>query len=189
MKILKAMVLAAAAMLPIAASAQAADLGPDEAPAVSDPSLIGLYLRGDIGWSFLDMSGSDSDDNFVAGGGIGYQFTDILRADVTADFSGDYEIAPGAEISTTTVLGNVYFDWANDSMFTPYLGAGIGWGWVNGSGTAVDDDGLALGAAAGIAVDITNNLALDAGYRYRNINISGDNTQEHQAVMGMRVKF
>jgi opacity protein-like surface antigen len=189
MKFFKAMVLAAAVMLPFAASGQAADLGPDEAPAVSDPTLIGLYLRGDIGWSFLTMNGASDDNDFVVGGGIGYQWTDYFRTDVTADWSGDYTIAPGAEISTTSVLGNAYFDFANDSMFTPYVGAGIGWGWVDGSGAATDDDGLALGAAAGVAVDITNNLAIDAGYRYRNIAITGDNTQEHQATVGMRVKF
>jgi opacity protein-like surface antigen len=189
MKMFKAILLAAAVMGPLSMASHAADLGPDEAPAVSDPSLIGLYLRGDIGWSFLDVSGADNDDNFVAGGGIGYQFTDYFRADITADWSGDYSIAPGAEISTTTLLGNAYLDWANDSMFTPYVGAGIGWGWVDGSGTAASDDGLALGAAAGVAIDVTNNLAVDMGYRFRNIDVSGGDTQEHQATVGMRVKF
>lgn len=189
MNVFKSVLLAAVIALPVAVSAQAADLGPDETSPVTDSTMIGLYLRGDIGWSFLDVNGLDNDDTWVVGGGVGYQFSDFLRADITGDFSGDYEVAPGAEISTATVLGNVYFDWANESMFTPYIGAGVGYGWVNGSGTAVDDDGLALGATAGVAIDITNNIALDAGYRYRNIDVSGDNVQEHQAVAGFRFKF
>lgn len=184
MKFLKAIILASAAMLPVAVSAQAAD-----PPAPADPSLIGLYLRGDIGWSILDMKGADNDGAFVAGGGVGYQFNDFFRADVTADWSGDYTIAPGAKLSTTTVLGNAYLDWNNESMFTPYVGVGAGWGWVDGSGTASDENGLALGAAAGVAIGLTDNLDIDVGYRYRNINIPGDNTQEHQGTVGMRVKF
>jgi opacity protein-like surface antigen len=189
MKILKTILLAGVVAMPLAVSAQAADLGPDEASPVTDTSMIGLYLRGDIGWSFLDVNGLDNDDTWVAGGGVGYQFSDFFRADITGDFSGKYEVAPGAEISTSTVLGNVYFDWANESMFTPYVGAGVGYGWVNGDGLAVDDDGMAVGAAAGVAIDLTNNILVDAGYRYRNIDISGDNVQEHQATVGFRFKF
>jgi opacity protein-like surface antigen len=189
MNALKTILLATVVAMPLAVSAQAADLGPDDSSAVSDPTLTGLYLRGDIGWSFLDVNGADNDNSWVAGGGVGYQFNDFLRTDITGNFSGDYQVAPGADISTAAVLGNVYFDWANESMFTPYIGAGAGYGWVNGSGTATDDSGLALGAAAGVAIDITNNIALDAGYRYQNINVPGDNVQEHQATVGFRFKF
>ena len=112
-----------------------------------------------------------------------------MRADVTADWSGDYRVAPGAEVSTTAVLGNLYFDWANDTMFTPYIGVGAGYGWVDGSGGAVDDDGFAVGAAAGVSIDLTNNLAVDTGYRFRDIMISGSDTKEHQVTMGLRFSF
>lgn len=192
MKLFKATVLAGVLMLPVAMSAQAADIDDpivdESTPAPADSSLIGLYLRGDIGWSILDVDGGSDDDNFVAGGGIGYQFSDLFRVDITADFSGDYEVAPGAEISTATVLGNLYFDWANDTIFTPYVGGGIGYGFVEGSGTAEDDDGVAYGAAAGVAVGLTDNLDLDLGYRFRMIDVD-DETQEHQGTVGMRVKF
>jgi opacity protein-like surface antigen len=196
MKYLIATILASVAVLSFAMSAQAADIDDPvvedpvvEDPAPADPSLIGLYLRGDAGWSILNVDGDDDDDNFVVGGGIGYQFSELFRVDVTADFSGEYEVAPGAEISTATVLGNLYFDWANDTMFTPYLGGGVGYGFVDGSGGIADDDGLAYGAAAGVAVGLTDNLDLDVGYRFRMIDISGGDTQEHQGTVGMRVKF
>ncbi len=188
MRNLKIMVLASALVLPLGVAAEAADIDPD-VPAAADPAMIGLYLRGDIGWSFLDWSGGDTDDTWVAGGGIGYRFSDNLRTDITADMSGDYDVAPGANISTTTVLGNVYFDWANDSMFTPYLGVGAGYGWVNGSGLASDESGLALGAAAGFTVDLTNNLSVDTGYRYRDIMVPGSDTNEHQVTTGFRFSF
>lgn len=186
MKMFKILLLAGVVLAPVAVSAQAADI--NDVPA-ADPQMMGLYLRADAGWSFLDWSGGSNDNNFVVGGGVGYRFSDNFRTDVTADWSGDYKVAPGAEISTTAVLGNVYFDWANDSMFTPYIGVGAGYGWVDGSGVATDDSGLALGAAAGVSVDLTNNIAVDAGYRFRDIMISGDDTKEHQATIGLRFSF
>jgi opacity protein-like surface antigen len=188
MKMFKMILLVGAVALPMSAVARAADIAPD-VPSEVDTSQYGVYLRGDLGWSFLQWSGGADDDAFVVGGGVGYQFNEAFRADVTADFTGDYKVAPGAEISTTTVLANGYLDWANESMFTPYVGAGVGYGWVSGSGVAADKDGLALGLAAGVAVDLTNNLAVDVGYRFRDIMTSGPDTNEHQATVGLRFKF
>ena len=44
-----------------------------------------------------------------------------LRSDLRVDWSGNYDVGDDADASLTTVLGNVYFDWANDSIFTPYI--------------------------------------------------------------------
>ena len=188
MNMLKMMLLAGVVALPLSVSARAADIAPD-VPSEVDTSTMGLYLRGDVGGSFLKWSGGADDKAFVGGGGIGYQFSDMLRMDLTADFAGKYQIAPGAEISTTTLLGNAYLDFANDTMFTPYVGAGVGYGWVNGSGLARDRDGLALGLAAGVGIDLTTNLTVDVGYRFRDIMTSGADTKEHQAMLGLRFKF
>jgi opacity protein-like surface antigen len=188
MKMFKILLLAGAVLVPAAVSAQAADIDPD-VPVAADPAMMGLYLRADAGWSFLEWSGGSDDSNFVAGGGVGYRYSDNFRADITMDWSGDYKVAPGAEISTTAVLGNVYYDFANDSMFTPYIGVGAGYGWVEGSGGIADDDGFAVGAAAGFSVDLTNNIAIDTGYRFRDIMISGSDTQEHQVTTGLRFSF
>lgn len=188
MKSFKNLILTGAMMLPLLSYAQAADIAPD-VPTEVETSQMGIYLRGDLGWSFLEWSGGSDDNNFVAGGGVGYQYNDYFRTDLTVDWSGDYQVAPGADISTTVVMGNAYLDWANDTAFTPYVGAGVGYGWVNGSGTAVDDDGLAFGVATGVAVDLTNNLAVDVGYRFRDISVSGSDPQEHQVTAGIRFKF
>ncbi len=188
MKMFKVILLAGAIMVPAVVSAKAADVDPD-VPIAADPAMMGIYLRADAGWSFLDWSGGLDDDAFVFGGGVGYRFTDNVRADVTADWSGDYRVAPAGDLSTTTVLGNVYFDWANDTMFTPYVGVGAGYGWVERTGAFADDDGFAVGAAAGISVGLTNNIAIDTGYRFRDIMISGSDTTEHQVTAGLRFSF
>ena len=148
----------------------------------------GFYLRGDAGASFLNWSGGNDDTSWVAGGGVGYQFNDNFRADVTADWSGSYSIAPGATLDTTVVLGNAYFDLKNNSMFTPYVGGGVGYGWASGPGYA-DTSGLAYSLAAGVSVDMTSNLALDVGYRFRDIVVSSDDPREHQITAGIRFKF
>jgi opacity protein-like surface antigen len=186
MKSFKLMVLAGLVVLPMAGFAQAADVDPVDVAPESEAS--GLYLRGDLGWSFLEWSGGKDDNTYQLGGGVGYQYNDNFRTDLTVDWANNFEIAPGASIDTTTVLGNLYFDWANDSAFTPYVGAGVGYGWVNGDG-APDDSGFAYGLTAGVAVDLTDRLALDVGYRFRDIAIDGEDPMEHQASVGLRFSF
>ncbi len=147
----------AAAMVAFAGTAQATDLEP---VVVDDDS--GWYLRADAGYGFGD------DDGFVAGAGIGYEW-DILRADVRADFN-----------SFTSVLGNVYFDFDMDSSFSPYIGAGAGYGWDSG------DDGFAYALMAGVGFDLSDHLTLDIGYRYRDMD-SGP--ESHEVLGGLRFEF
>jgi opacity protein-like surface antigen len=185
MKAFKFSLLAGLMLVPFAVSAQAADIAPDP---VTEPSTIGLYLRADAGVSFLEWSGGDDDKAFVGGGGIGYRYNDNLRTDLTVDFSTKYNVGPGADLSTTTVLGNLYYDWANDSAFTPYVGAGVGYGFANNY-PGKDRSGLAVGLAAGVAVDLTDNIALDVGYRFRDIMTKGSDPMEHQVTAGVRFSF
>jgi opacity protein-like surface antigen len=186
MKAFKTALLASLMLLPVAAAARAADLDPVTPQTESEA--MGLYLRGDLGWSFLDWSGGDDDSAFSVGGGVGYRFNDNMRADVTVDWAGQYDVAPGANMSTTTVLGNLYFDWANDSAFTPYLGAGLGYGWVNDTPSG-DESGFAYGLAAGVAMTLTDSVDLDVGYRFRDTLISGPDPQEHILSAGIRFSF
>ena len=186
MTMLKTILLAGLVSLPMLATAHAADADayvPSEASTTT-----GFYLRGDAGASFLNWTGGTDDTAWVAGGGVGYQFNDNFRTDLTVDWSGDYSIAPGATLGTTVVLGNAYFDWKNQSMFTPYVGGGLGYGWVSNSALA-DTKGMAYGLAAGVSVDMTSNLALDVGYRFRDVVVTGADPLEHQVTAGIRFKF
>lgn len=185
MKAFKILLLSGLVSLPLAAAAQAADL---DAPVATESEAMGLYLRGDAGASFLEWSGGDDDMGMVFGGGIGYRYNDWMRADVTVDWAGKYDTGLAGDLSTVTVLGNLYYDFANESAFTPYVGAGAGYGWVN-NGVNGDDSGFAVGLAAGVAVDLTQNLALDVGYRFRDTFISGANPLEHQVTAGLRFSF
>jgi opacity protein-like surface antigen len=184
MKVFKTSLLAGAMLASAGFAAQAADAG---VPA-SDYQAMGFYLRGDIGWSFLDWSGGSDDNALAVGAGAGYRFNDNMRADMRFDWAGDYSVAPGADLSVASVLGNLYFDWANNSSFTPYVGAGLGYGWTNAS-PGNDKDGVAFGLMAGVAVDLTDNIVLDAEYRFRDVMVSGSDPYEHQLLTGLRFEF
>ncbi len=182
MKFLKSSILALALTGAFAAHANAADA--DAGPTDSD---MGFYLRGDIGWSFLEWSGRD-DSALVGGVGAGYQINEFLRTDVRYDWAGNYDVAPGADMSIGTLTGNLYFDIPTDMMVTPYLGAGAGYGWGSVDG-GKDKDGMAYALMAGAAIGITDNLDLDVGYRFRDVMANGKNPMEHQVMTGLRFKF
>ena len=183
----KMILLAGAIALPLSGIASAADIDPPM-PSQADASQMGMYLRADMGWSMLKAVGKD-DHAFTGDFGVGYKFSDYMRADLTGEWAGKYKTTPGTTLSTTAIMGNAYFDIANDSIFTPYVGVGAGYGWVHGSGATKKDSGLVLGAAAGVAVDLTNNLAVDVGYKVRDFAIAGKNPIEHSVSVGLRFTF
>lgn len=157
-------------------AAIAADAYAPETPVTNS----GFYIRGDLGYSWLNTN-DDNTGAGVLGGGVGYRFTDNLRTDLRADWAGlgnddDY---------LTTVLGNLYFDIPTQSIVTPYLGAGVGYGWSgshDGSTT-----GAAFAAMAGIEVNLTDNLSADVGYRYR--QIFSEDVYDNEALVGLRYGF
>ena len=159
----------------VAAPAIAADYTPEAVVTAS-----GVYLRGDAGWSWLS---TDEDDSsvLVLGGGLGYQFNDNLRTDLRVDWAG----LGDDDSSLTTVLGNVYFDIPLETIVTPYVGAGVGYGWVDSTGN--DEDGVAFALMAGLEVNLTEDLSADIGYRYR--QILSEEVYDHQALVGLRYGF
>lgn len=140
----------------------------------------GFYIRGDAGWSWLDTQ-HDSGSVFVLGGGVGYKFNDHLRTDARVDYAG----LGDSNHDFGSVLGNVYFDIPTQSIVTPYVGAGIGYGWSDHRGD--NESGVTYALMAGVEVSITDNLSADVGYRFRQI-ISSD-TYDNEALVGMRYSF
>ena len=163
------------------ATAGAADLPPvydtpsyQGAPEVQPVEIgTGWYLRGDVGYNFNDDSGIyvDSrstyatgngtgirnvfDNSRVTGGvGVGYQFTDLLRGDITADWlahgsfddtyqggcpvfqydandvqsliTGSCRSDSDGGLDVYNFMANAYVDLGTYVGLTPYIGAGIG---------------------------------------------------------------
>ncbi len=187
MKALKKALLACAMVAGVAGTVEAADYGlvPEE---YASAASSGWYLRGDVGWAFLDWNGGSNDDDVTFGGGFGYRYNENVRADVRVDYAGDYEIGGGAELGFGTALVNGYFDIPIGGQMTPYLGAGIGYGWTVRS-PGPDGDGFAYALMAGVGFDMTQQITLDLGYRFRHALISGPNVTDHSVLAGVRFSF
>ncbi|MEJ1158146.1 outer membrane protein [Prosthecomicrobium sp. N25] len=160
----------AAVLLAPASAAGAADFGmPYTPPPIVEPLMAGnWYLRGDVGagWSggwmrekeFAGSTGRwherNVGDSTSIGGGVGYQFSNFLRGDITAEWrtgislrgSGQESYMVGAfrytgtaqvqgTVRVATVLANGYVDLGSYWGVTPYVGAGIGAAYRQISGT------------------------------------------------------
>ncbi|MFQ0813348.1 hypothetical protein AVM02_15985 [Brucella anthropi] len=177
----------------------------------------GWYLRGDIGYTIVSKvklqektplwngtEGYDLDKNVVPSVGIGYQFTDNLRGDVTLGYSkqsfDDYDV----DVRSWDMMANAYVDLGTYYGFTPYLGAGLGFANVRyavdtayGDYKSDDDYRLAWALMAGVGIDVASNIKLDIGYRYGVIEggeiasaaaatLSDKDLQSHQLRAGVR---
>ena len=68
-------------------------------------------------------------------------------------------------------------DFFRDSIVQPYLGAGIGWAWNKAEyhSTKGTGDNVTFAGMAGFAVDISDNMAIDIGYKLRYNEMETDN--------------
>lgn len=155
-----------------------------------DNHASGWYVRGDAGFSWLDIDGLGNGGTVIAGGGVGYQVHQYLRTDVRVDHAWEHDAGP-FDVSGTTALWNGYIDVPLSMGFTPYAGLGAGYGFVDysGAGSPSDDDGFAWAATGGVAFEVAPNITLDAGYMYRAIDVAGPNYKAHSVTGGLRWSF
>lgn len=183
----------AAALFLGAGQAFAADM-PPEPPILVPPPVVDvaepscIYVRVDGGYSFNDNPkvsknhsaafGEDMDDSWFADAGVGCQVTPYFRADITVGVrDGATMDTPfndlDAEFTAYTGMVNAYWDIANLGGVTPYVGVGAGLTLNNlhdinlptgqRNNTRAD---FAWAVMAGVQVELSDNVSLDAGYRY-----------------------
>ncbi len=178
MRSVKILIAAGAASL-LSGAAMAADIPVAPPPQYYAPPPVedfgGWYLRGDIGMTntrgtldskiysdptitSLDHRGHGFDGGMLFGLGVGYQFNNWFRMDVTGEyrsrvgFSGtDFFTAPGWNIKNGSDtynggykswvgLVNAYVDLGTWNCITPFIGAGVG--FANVQTTGIQDSGL-----------------------------------------------
>ena len=167
---------------------------------------MGLYVSVFAGASFprdvvTDYYGSEYTVNlktgYLLGGAVGMNVTDMIRGEVELSHSswkGDSYFDSTADatadpvdgnIKATYLLANLWVDIENDSSFTPYVGGGAGLGWADGNttfngntfGYGDGEMGFAFQVGAGLKFDLTENVLLDLGYRYKSIvNVDFDDS-------------
>ncbi len=166
----------------------------------------GWYGRVDGGYSvdgeidFNNGATYDLDDDWMAGGGVGYAFSRGFRLEGELSYRTNELDTYPADISATSAMLNLYYDFNRGGRFEPYVGVGIGATDLEFDGTPEDIDiGGAWQAIAGVAIGLTDRLDLDIGYRYfqgielewdDGVGSSGDFDYTHQAVtVGLRWQF
>lgn len=174
----------------------------------------------------IDIFWEDFDHSFLVGVGVGYQVNDWFRTDVTFDYrveSSLYGIArctavgcagfseEKTSIESYTVLWNAYLEYEVLTGLRPYIGGGIGAAYVNvgdhfgvnpdGSSTPFGSNGewnFAWALMAGVSLDVSENAAIDANYRYVNLGdgasaddgftgqINHEDIEAHEVRVGLR---
>lgn len=154
----------------------------------------GWYLgaRGGVTWlddmSFtagVSNNNIDFDRGYNIGGSVGYQFGGPFRLEAEVvhrkndvdNFTSNGTRLTGAtgDASTLALMVNGFYDFQTGTAFTPYVGLGAGYARVSSNGISAtglgatlddDDNKFAYQAIAGIAYQITPEVALTADYRY-----------------------
>lgn len=191
---MKKLALAAAAVLAFSLTpARAADMSPPPPILQAPPTpMVELgsnwYLRGDFNYRMPNVRSADGpEDSAVLGLGVGYQFNNWLRGDVTLDYqfasrfaAGDNPIVAGSKMWSSATFANGYVDIGTWWGVTPYVGAGIGAAYNNLGGFS--NWNFAWAGMAGAAYHLSPNLSIDLGYRYADLGTV-------QALDGSRLDF
>lgn len=195
----------------VAHAADLPQLPPVYLPQVEEFSASGWYLRGDIGMSnqgvkslynndyarvtSVSNTQKDFDSAPLFGIGVGYQWNNWLRTDITGQYRGkanfhgldivQFPGGPGtdeyrASKSEWLALANVYVDLGTWYSFTPFIGAGIGASRNTISnfldintptggvayGDTVSKWNLAWAAHAGVSYKVNPALSFEFSYSY-----------------------
>ncbi|OEO31346.1 hypothetical protein VW23_016830 [Devosia insulae DS-56] len=158
-----------------------------------DPDTFDVEISTDAGW--------------LLGAAVGTHVFDSLRAevevygarrDVNGASEGPASLDLDGSVTTAALLGNLWVDFDTGSGFTPYIGGGLGVGYIHAESPGLlpavdpldaDGVGLAYQLGAGVKVDVADNIALDLGYRWKGVSaeISGDGTEDVVAHAGSHV--
>ena len=164
------------------------------APALADDK--GIYALGSIGVSQTDVDVISVDESFNFEIGLGYDFGNDIRAELTWDKNylsslTSQGITVNTDASYDSVLVSVYKDFSNESKVTPFIGAGIGSTSVNGAGAV--DSAFTYGFSVGASYEVSENTDLYAKVQtmYATPQAAGVNWESNgiSAKAGVRFSF
>ena len=155
----------------------------------------GLITTEDIRYLSTDYS---VDEAFTYEAGLGYRFNSNLRTEVTyvGNSNEVNNSSDMTEADTKSFLLNAYYDFSNDSKWTPYIGGGIGSVTIDTDASTDKDDNVStaqgkLGVTynAGEKTDVFGEIVRH-GYAKSNIkNVDLDAFGSWKFQIGMRYFF
>jgi outer membrane protein OmpA-like peptidoglycan-associated protein len=156
---------------------------------------------------------ADLDLGWAGIASLGYAFGNGLRAEIEGGYrANDVDQLSGVvngtgNVDAITVMLNVLYDFHNDTRFTPYIGAGVGWlnvsmdGVQPVGGAILDDsdDVLAYQGIVGIGYDLSQQVQMFVDYRYlgsddanmrtsTNVGVETEYTT-HTVLAGLRISL
>ncbi len=174
-------------------------------------------------WGGGRMDGTDSQNTVGMGFMVGYDFyarsETPVRVEIEYAFRSNFKSESNMNYGSThvkssldynmhTLMANAYYDFYNESIFTPYVGAGLGMAFLDGQidmefngnqySSEMDDTMFAWHVGGGVGVAITENVTADLGYRYLGTSsaygeVGGNEVQTdisaHEFSIGVRFGF
>ncbi len=134
------------------------------------------------------------DTGFTGGVAVGKKFGN-MRAEVEGIYEESDVDGFDGKTEFYGAMVNGYHDFANSTRFTPYVGAGVGYGKVRySSDTAgvdsASEDTLAYQGIAGVGYELNPCWTLTGEYRYLGTTEAADTRyQSHSALAGLRYTF
>lgn len=117
-----------------------------------------------------------------------------IRSEVNASIDYDDFIQKSdINYSMHTFFGNAYFDFQNNTALTPYVGAGLGAGFINNDRGNVATV-FAWNVGAGVAYAFTESVTADLGYRFvglgeNQVRNATFNPFSNEVTLGLRFSF
>jgi opacity protein-like surface antigen len=157
-----------------------------QAPKSFYQKLENFYIFGNSGVSnaIVSSNGVKFSPQYTGGGGIGYYFNDLIRADFNVSYRKS-EVRSNSTPNDFKTVKNISYLWNlylnltdREDRFVPYLTAGLGYGInkvenrsiINGSNTyAVNSQNrgnFVWNTGVGGILRMSNMMGLDFGYRY-----------------------
>jgi opacity protein-like surface antigen len=199
-KLALGLALALSLTLTLAAPAEAQDVS----SFYVTPKVMASYQKADM------KGGHERSSVFGMGGSVGsdlsYSTSLPLRLEVEYLYHGSESYQAGNythDLSAHSILANGFFDLQTDTALTPYIGGGVGLAYLNdhvtgGMDVKAKSWNFAWNAGGGLAWGVSENLAVDLGYRYMDLgktdknSIPGSTTADvaltaHEFSLGLRI--
>ena len=160
----------------------------------TDPNGYFFFEDSTTNPSRTPMLNETMDNGAVFDAGVGCAFGNGFRSDLVFSWrtAKDVHADPepqdpvSGELSSHSLMANIYYDIPLGMGITPYIGAGLGvvyhnlgdlrWRDVNGNNWTIagnEEVNIAWSLMAGAAYQVTDRITLDVGYRYMDMgNVS-----------------